>query len=390
MNLEDQPVTPGNIATPPFVCKTPEPKLVDRMYGGRKIMLFQCFVETKKVTGWDDNPRIKILKQSRLNGSNRALTEEEIFDLMKNDDSVKLSDLSNDIVSNGLREPIVFTFKGDLLDGNRRYFAIKLAFERGVGDEQVKEKLEKIPALVMLADASEKDIQAVLIEENFAPSLKIEWDDYIKAQYILKDYETGLDDVALAKKYNWKKGKVRETIRIGELIDDFRAIATADLDPESDYGGGFGLSDIKVDEIITAKYQFFNEAQKSFYNELQTNIDFKTSFFSWLKNDKFKNFQEVRVALKIFNNEEAKREINKDQSDAGRTAKAVIEYQERVVNKYDFKSKIEELLVNIKTMTVEDLRHVPERLLPMLDEALTTLKRLIASVRPGDDSESSG
>ena len=98
----------------------------------------------------------------------------------------------------------------------------------------------------------------------------------------------------------------------------------------------------------------------------------------------------MRVALKIFNNEEAKREINKDQSDAGRTAKAVIEYQERVVNKYDFKSKIEELLVNIKTMTVEDLRHVPERLLPLLDEALTTLKRLIASVRPGDDSESSG
>lgn len=111
-----------------FLDKPHEPHIKQRLYNGRKLIVWEGKVKISSVKGWVDNPRIELAKKKLVQKvGNRQLTQEEIIDLMKNDPDVRLKDLRDDIVKNGLREPLTLSFDGKLLDGNRRFFAIKYA-----------------------------------------------------------------------------------------------------------------------------------------------------------------------------------------------------------------------------------------------------------------------
>ena len=111
-----------------FMCD--EPQATTRLYNGRKIAVWQCRVDINLVSGWVDNPRIDVEKRrfQAMHGA-RELTQDEIFDIMKNTPEFKLADLRDDILKNGLREPLTLTWTGRLLDGNRRFFALNYALE---------------------------------------------------------------------------------------------------------------------------------------------------------------------------------------------------------------------------------------------------------------------
>src|SRR5690606_3458206 len=128
---------------------------------------------------------IELAKKKLINKvGERHLTQDEILDLMKNEPEVKLKDLRDDLIKNGLREPLTLSFSGKLLDGNRRFFASRYALETMPTTDPNRQDLESIYAYVLTKDASEEDEQNVLVEENFSASLKIEWPDYVKAMKI--------------------------------------------------------------------------------------------------------------------------------------------------------------------------------------------------------------
>ena len=250
-----------------FMCD--EPKVTTRLYNGRKLSVWQCKVDINLISGWVDNPRIDVEKRKfQASHGARDLTQEEVFDIMKNTPDFKLKDLRDDILKNGLREPLTLSWKGRLLDGNRRFFALKYALESLPPTDPNRIDLEKVPAYVLLEDASEEDERNVLVEENFSASLKLEWPDYVKAQMVVAAYRNGdgLDERQIAQKFGWSRTKVLDSLKIDEIIQSFMTYATDPVDPEDDNGGGLGLSETEAETICAKSYQFFNEAKKSFFN----------------------------------------------------------------------------------------------------------------------------
>ena len=103
---------------------------------------------------------------------------------MKDDKEVKLKELRDDIQKNGLREPIILSWDGRLIDGNRRFFAAKFALE-SIGAETLEHaRLSLIPAFVQKKEATPEEERHIVVEENFTPSLKRDWPEYVKAMHI--------------------------------------------------------------------------------------------------------------------------------------------------------------------------------------------------------------
>jgi hypothetical protein len=367
---------------PKFLLDKPTPQIKQRLYNGRKIMVWEGRVKVSSVKGWIDNPRIELSKKKFVDKfGERALTQDEIFDLMKNEPEVKLKELREDIVRNGLREPLTLSFEGKLLDGNRRYFAIKYALEAMPVTDPNRQDLETVDTFVLSEDATDEDEQNVLVEENFSPSLKIEWPDYVKATKVVEAHEDGLSIEEIARKFSWNKSKIRETLRINEVISEFIAFATAEKDLEDEDGGGLGLSEQEAETIAAKNYQFFNEAQKSFFEQLKTEIDFKFQFFRWIYIGKFASFPEVRVAHNVWNDAEAKAVLMQPDPTAAKSAKAILDYNSRIIRSpSESIGRIDMFIKFLNELSASDIKSLPLETHNRLRDALELVVRMRNSV----------
>ncbi|WP_373085439.1 ParB N-terminal domain-containing protein [Sneathiella sp.] len=357
---------------PLFFKEKPEPIIKQRLYNGRKLVVWDGKVKISAIQGWVENPRIELAKKKLISKiGDRELSQDEIFDLMKNDAEVKLKELRDDIIKNGLREPLTLSHDGKLLDGNRRFFALQYALETMQESDPNRQDLEAVEAFVLTEDATEEDEQNVLVEENFSASLKIEWPDYVKAIKVVEAHEDGLTTQEISKKFSWAKSKIRETLRIHEIISEFLMFATTPEDPDDESGGGLGLVEQDAETIAAKRYQFFNEAQKSFFEPLKTDFEFKIQFFKWVYEGKFSSFPEVRVAYKAWNLPEAKAALSQLDPSAAKSAKAIIDYNSRVVKSTDEAvGRIDNFTKFLKELTAEEIKIIPKTSSDNLEEAL--------------------
>lgn len=363
---------------PKFMLDKPQPQIKQRLYNGRKINVWDGKVKVSSITGWVDNPRIELEKKKYLSQvGGRPLTQDEIFDLMKNDPEVKLKELRDDIIKNGLREPLTLSFTGKLLDGNRRFFAVKYALESMPLSNPNRQDLETVEVHVLSEDATDADEQNVLVEENFSASLKIEWPAYVKAVQVIDAHEEGLNLDEISQKFSWAKSKIKETLKIHEIIQEFIIFATANIDPNDETGGGFGLSEQEAETVAAKNYQYFNEAQKSFFDPLKTDIDFKIQFFKWINESKFSSFPEVRVAYKAWQHPEAKAALLQPDPAAAKSAKAILDYNVRIVRSgEEAVGRIDTFVKFIKEMTASDIKAIPESTRNSLQQALELVIKL--------------
>jgi hypothetical protein len=359
-------------AKPTFILDQPEPHVKQRLYNGRKLIVWEGKVRIDSIQGWVENPRIEIAKKKLVQRvGNRQLAQDEIFDLMKNDPEVKLKDLRDDIIKNGLREPLTLSFSGKLLDGNRRYFALRFALETMPATDPNRQDLETVNAYILNNDSTEDDEQNVLVEENFSPSLKIEWPDYVKAMHVVAAHDEGLTEAEIARKFSWAKAKVKETLKIHEIINEFQTYAISTVDPNDESGGGLGLSEQDAETVAAKNYQYFNEAQKSFFNPLKSDFDFKIQFFKWIHDGKFSSFPEVRVAHKAWENPEAKAAIMQPHQTAAKDAKAILDYNNRISRSTDEAiGRIDSFVSFLNDMSAAEMSLLPDTSKSNLEKAL--------------------
>ena len=365
--------------TPSFLSKIPKPQIKQRLYNGRKILVWEGRIKIELIQAWVENPRIELEKKKYLSKvGQREITDDEIFTLMKNDSDVKLKDLRDDIIKNGLREPLTLSFSAKLLDGNRRFFAIKYALEGMAQTDPNRQDLETVDVHVLSEIATEEDEQNVLVEENFSASLKIEWPDYVKARKVINAYEGDCLTIdQLSSKFSWAKSKIKETIKIHEIITDFIVYATSGIDHSDETGGGLGLSEQEAEALAAKNYQFFNEAQKSFYDSLKSDIDFKIQFFKWIAESKFSSFPEVRIAYKVWQHPEAKSIILQPDPAAAKSAKAILDYDSRVVRSdAEAEARIENFVKFLKELTAGEFQKIPSQTALKLEAALGLVIKL--------------
>jgi len=363
---------------PSFLLDKPEPIHRTRLYNGRRLQVWEGRAKISEIKGWAENPRIDLAKRSLQQAVGaRVLQQDELYDLMKKDSEVKLAALRDDIMKNGLREPITLSYDGKLLDGNRRFFAVRYILDTLPPTDPNRQDHETIDAYVLMDDATQDDEQRVLVEENFSPSLKIEWPDYVKASHVIKEHEAGIEISDIAKKFKWPAGKVKETIRINQIINDFLIYATAPEDQNDDLGGGLGLTEQEAETIAAKNYQFFNEAQKSFFEPLQTDLEFKANFFKWMKQEKFSSFPEVRIAYKAWKDPEVKAIIAGNDPDAAKDAKSTLDYNSRVVRTgEEAAGRIDAFIKFLKGMRAEEIKTLPDYARENLKTAITLIEKM--------------
>ena len=376
------------MAAPDFMQKKPEPRTVPRLYKGKVIQMWEGKVKIHEIEGWAQNPRIEIFRQQWRRDHGQDPSQDEVYDIMKNEREMELGKLRDDICKNGLREPLVLTWEKKLLDGNRRFFAIRYALERA---SSARQNLDSVDVFVLTDSASSDDEEHILVEENFAPSLKKEWPDYVKAMKIKESYDDGYGKKDIAEKFSWSVSKVNETLRILEIIDDFKQFALDEPNPEDESGGGLGLSDTETEKEVSEKYQFFNEAQKSFREPLQKDINFKLAFFRWLHEDQFKSFTQVRVAYKAWGNPEAKSILeNQNDGSAGKDAKTVVDDAERIEkSRMEVSYQVSHFLGFLRELTMDDVVKLKSETLYELKDILAESQRLSEMINKISDSNTS-
>lgn len=363
---------------PTFLLGKPEPLQKMHRYNGRQLQVWEGRAKISEIKGWAENPRIDLAKRTLQQAiGSRALTQDELYDLMKRDPDVKLAALRDDIMKNGLRQPITLSFEGKLLDGNRRFFAVRYALDSLPQTDPNRQDYETINAYVLTESATEEDEHHVLVEENFSPSLKIEWPDYVKASHVIKAHEAGSSTPEIAKKFNWTTSKVKETIRINELINDFLTYATAEPDTNDELGGGFGLTIQEAETIAAKNYQFFNEAQKSFFEELRSDLEFKAKFFQWIKEGKFSSFPDVRIAHKAWKDPEARVILMSSDPTAAKDAKSTLDYNMRVVRSgEEAAGRIDAFVKFLKALKAHEIKSLPPQAREHLQEALGMIEKM--------------
>lgn len=365
---------------PKFLKNYPEPEWVDRLYHGRLLWLCKGEVSISDIRGWADNPRLNLeMKDWKNEHADASITQDYLYDLMVETEHVHLKELSKNIRENGLREPIILTFEGNLLDGNRRFFATKFAYDNSK-DENEKRKLSNIPAFVLPQNALEEDIHHILVEENFSPSLKKEWPDYVKSIYIHKAKEEGKTNQDIAKTYGWTVAKVTDTIRTYEILQNFIEYAVSPPDPESG-GGGLGKSELEAEKIASKNYQFFNEAQKSFRDQLRDDLDFSELFYQLIAKEKFfKSWQEVRRAYDGYQDPTAKKILEAGEASGGKDLRVLIDVKKRNLKEIlSAQETIDKFIEFLSGMSTEQKQSVSGDSLMNLEKTLTTVINMIKS-----------
>jgi len=149
------------------------------------------------------------------------------------------------------------------------------------------------------------------------------------------------------------------------------------VDPGDENGGGIGLTEHEAQTLAAKNYQYFNEAQKSFYEPMMTDAEFKIQFFRWIHKGKFKSFPEVRIAHKAWKDPEAKPILMSEDPDAAKAAKATLEYNDRVVQTTgEAVGRIDAFVKFLKNLKSDEIKSLPTATREKLKEAIALLSKM--------------
>ena len=364
------------MTTPSIMMATPTPKPIQKQFHGKKLLVWEGLVKVTEIQGWVKNRRLDLeVKRFKDANAGREPSNNEILEIMKSVPEFRLKELADDIRINGVRQHIVIASDGRLLDGNRRYYAVRYLLESMRGDDPLKSDYEAMPVWVLNAEASAEDEKRILVQENFYPSLKVEWPDYVKAQDVYAELQKNVPIEALTQRYHWSQAKIREAKDIMEMIDEFLIFATTVKTEDQD---GLGLQETEAERLAAEKYQHFNEAKKSFKERLDRDLEFKQQFFRWIYENKFASFAEVRVAEKAWDNPKARRVLLSNDPKAGKKAKALIDFEKRFEEELvEVDNEIEEFVKFLGQLTTEQKAQIGQESLIKLKSALGIVTRMV-------------
>ncbi len=294
-----------------------KPRYEVRYFHRRRVEVWSGYVKTKNITGWVENVRIRLfVKQWARDHNDAQPTNEEILDHMRNDPhfssdnktrEFELDSLAESIVKNGVRQPVVITSAGNLLDGNRRYFAslMKLREAEKAGDRTTMAMVTYLPAFVLSPACSDEDLNAVLVEENFVDACRREWPPFIKAMKVFEDYkgfrEVGLSKSAaiteLVEHFGGKgfggknKNQIQRWIRMMGFIEEFIEYFSSD-DEET---GRTAKDEYEIMWKTQKYFEYFDELTTAkVMKVLEADAEFKSKVFEHLYDESFVNFKEIR------------------------------------------------------------------------------------------------
>ena len=359
-----------------------------RYFNGIPITLYRTEGDPSKIKGWVDNPRVDMVLNRWRNVSHTSVDavpdDEEMLGLMLNydDGSFAIRDLGEDVKRNGVREPIIVTWDGTLIDGNRRKFAVMWAMSsKGGASPEQYHRLARIPMFVLPKGASDSDKQSIIVQENYAESLKREWPQVVTNGSIYRRHQELSDQFPSEQELDIRRRVQREFPRFGvtdirdrintwNLIEEFRV----------DYDDDTNEDDLA--DKINRSFQYFRQANDTFRNKnVFTEPEFKELLFCGIQENLFPSFASIRRLEEIYRNPQAKEIFLGGEGLQGTALRSNFDRataeagREEATRNLTLERRLESMIDSLNKLTSMELAEIPPSLRSGLESAL---ERIIA------------
>ena len=375
-------------------------ELETRYFNGIPITLYRTEGDPSKIKGWVDNPRVDMVLNRWRNANHMSVDavpdDEEMLGLMLNydDGSFAVRDLGEDVKRNGVREPIIVTRDGTLIDGNRRKFAVMWAISsKGGASPEQHYRLGRIPMFVLPEGASESDRQSIIIQENYAESLKREWPQVVTNGSIYRRYQVLSNQFPSEQELDIRRRVQREFPRFG--VTDIRdRINTWNLIEEFkvDYGDDSNEDDLA--DKINRSFQYFRQANDTFRNKnVFTEPEFKELLFCGIQENLFPSFASVRRLEEIYRNPQAKEVFLGGEGLQGSVLRSNFDRataeagREEATRNLTLERRLESMIDSLNKLTSMELAEIPPSLRSGLENAL---QRIIAQATVSKEETTEG
>ena len=364
------------------------------------VTLFRTYGDPRRIKGWVDNPRVAMIINRWRRQGHRSPdaypTDDEFLDLMLEDDGLSrnnstfaIEELGEDIKRNGVRDPIIVTWEGKLLDGNRRKFAVMWALsDRGSADAGQRQLLESVPLLVLPENAASSDEKVILIQENYADSLKRRWPEVITNGALYDRYQELSDqlpneaDLDIRRRLReefprFNTTEIRNRIETWQLIMEFQAEYSEDLDED------------ELARLTNDRFQYFRQANDTYRRrEVFSEPEFRDLLFRGIQHGLFPSFASVRNLEDIHRSPRATEIFNRGEgmSDAQKRANFRLARdeagRERAERELSVENRLESMVRFLDDLTSTQLANLSASMVDRLQEVL---ERVIAQAEASSD-----
>lgn len=302
------------------------------------------------------------------------LSVDELLEFMRSDKTHKLEKLGKNICKFGVYNPLIISNDGDLLDGNRRYFACKLMQSKNKNNSMKKDycidKLQNIPVFQIQETISQEQKDRIMASINFIDDYKEPWPRQVRFNYLYQlynTYSTSNIDKDVYKYvediYDYSPGQLRHVLKIIEFIDHFKTWR------DENYERLFNNTEKKeyqfktellMRDNFTYFEEYYNKSHKGRYAFVNTRNyeDVTNILYIMISNEEINSISSVRDLIQISQNHECLEiVINNDYREKS-LKKAVDHYTHACVesNKYKDKSNnqlFDEVVENLLSLSKE-------------------------------------
>ena len=387
---------------PAFVLHDAKWDAVMVRFNGDPISLFRTEGDPRLIKGWVQNPRIEMILRRWRHAGNRSADaypdDEELLELMLQDDVINnredrrtfsIRDLGEDVKLNGVRDPLIVTWDGTLIDGNRRKFAVMWALSsKGGASSDQRHLLERIPMLVLSDNAPAFQKESILVQENYAGSMKKEWPPVVANRALFERYRElldlypGEDDLAIRQRVRdefprFNVTDIMHRIETWRLIQEFRGEYSDEMDED------------EMERRINDQFTYFQQAndtfrKQNFYHE----PEFKDLLFKGMRHELFPSFVAVRRMEDIYRSPRAKEIFSEGEGMSPAQKRANFERardeagRERATRDLTVDRQLESIVESLDNLTSVQLTAITPALRGRLENAL---QRIIAQATISTD-----
>ncbi len=370
-------------------------QLETRHFNGIQIPIYRTEGDVSEIKGWVENPRIDMILKRWRNARHRSVDvfpdDDEMLDLMLDydDGSFAIPELGEDVKRNGVREPIIVTWDGTLIDGNRRKFAVMWALsDRGGATNEQLHLLGRTPMFVLPEGAPELHKQSIITQENYAESLKKEWPQVVTNGRIYRRYQELSNqfpheqELAIRRRVRsefprFNTTEIRNRINTWLLIEEFRG----------DYGDEDNEDDLEAK--INKNFQYFRQANDTYRTKnVFSEPEFKALLFRGIQQELFPSFASVRRLEEIYPNPQATEIFLGGEGLTGTGLRANFDRataearREEATRNLSVERRLEAIIESINSLTSVELAEIPATLRSRMESAL---QRVIAQATVSTD-----
>jgi hypothetical protein len=200
---------------PPGWLREPIPAVAQ--FHDQEVEVYEGQCEVANIRLWRENFRtlLDLEQLKELLGKPRvsALSDDEIISYIIKQGLHKIPDLAESIEMNGVRVPLILSFKRILLDGNRRFLACRYLINTK------KARLPNftiVPVKCIAPHASSALKLKIIAEMNFLDQHKEEWPRNVRAKFAVQEFESAL-------------ARLKDEDKAYDYIDYFLQVSRTDL-----------------------------------------------------------------------------------------------------------------------------------------------------------------